>query len=255
MLPSLRLLRFTSTLRLPWVFDVPLVPTHTPPHPGLCKEMDFAINTGFPIAYIELLRAISESNHEVLKSCLENNLFQGITAGLEDVKQSGHRLTLINPSAPVYVSLHNSALHIGPFIDRAQTKDLLTIKKLTARGEMSRVKDVWLHKRDGQVSLPLSFVLKVDCLIKSKAKLVMEDGDGKAVKGKKDESEEEHILRFEVARLKEGGFFNLYDNFLRYFKYAVDEETESPFKDQEWVVTDIDKHLRGNPLVEDFPKE
>jgi len=247
-----RLVRKTATFRLPWGFDSLLSPTLTPILPGLLKDLQFEASEGFGLAYIQLLKAISERNTEVLQACLEGSLYKAIGRSLAEFDLSKQTLRLVNETAPVTVALHNSSIHIGPFIDRAKNATMTRAKDIRHSEQFTRVKNVVIYKDPSALfALPGSFLLQLDCLIKSKAKLVLEDELGNVVKGRKDESEEEHLLRFEVACPKTKGILRIYANFIRFILYAAgDEKEDYPFHDGQWVIADLDTELKGNPLLD-----
>lgn len=223
--------------------------------PSLQKDLQFETSEGFGLAYIQLLKAISERNTEVLQSCLEGNLYKAIARSLAEFDLSKQTLRLVNGDAPVTVTLHNSSIHIGPFIEREKNETLLRAKDMRHREQYTRIKDVVIYKDPtSPFTLPLSFLLQLDCLIRSKAKLVLEDELGNVVKGRKDESEEEHVIRFEVACPKTKGLLRIYANFIRFILYAAGDDKENyPFSDGQWVISDLDGELKGNPLVNPLP--
>lgn len=247
-----RLVRRTATFRLPWGFDGLLSPSLEPILPGLLKDLQFEASEGFGLAYLQLLKAISERNTEVLQACLEGSLYKAIARSLVEFDLSKQTLRLVNETAPVTVALHNSSIHIGPFIDRAKNATLTRTKSMRQNEQFTRVKNVMIYKDPAALfTMPSSFLLQLDCLIKSKAKLVLEDELGNVVKGRKDESEEEHLLRFEVACPKTQGFFRIYANFIRFVLYAAGDEREDyPFRDGQWVISDLDAELKGNSLLD-----
>lgn len=222
--------------------------------PGLQKDLQFETSEGFSLAYIQLLKAISERNTEVLQTCLEGNLYKAIARSLAEFDLSKQTLRLVNEDAPVTVALHNSSIHIGPFINREKNVILTRAKDMRSE-QYTRIKDVIIYKDPKSLfSLPLSFLLQLDCLIRSKAKLVLEDELGNVVKGRKDESEEEHVIRFEVACPKTKGLMRMYANFLRFILYAAgDEKVKYPFREGQWVISDLDGELKGNPLLNPLP--
>lgn len=206
---------------------------------------------GFGSAYIQLLKAMCERNTEILQACLEGNLYKAIARSLAECDLSKKTLRIVNETAPVAVSLHNSSLFIGPYIDRSRNTSFSSAKDIRSSQQFQRITNLSVYKDLSMpFRLPGSFILQVDCLVKSQAKLVLEDELGNVVQGKKDESEEEHVLRFEVACAKKSGLLRIYDNFIRFIIYAAgDDRVEFPFKDGEWIISDLDGELQGNPLV------
>lgn len=242
--------RALASLTFPW-FSGPCPQVEKSPlKPFLEKQLQSYFSSGFSQVYGHLLRTITTGEVDELSESVESTLFSRLKSDLSALQHEELKLELINDGADVSVQFYNAKHCYGVPISRAETRRFKYSMKQGPRSDYVDTKDCVLFILDffnfigaSKDAKFLSSAIKyetlwVDCIMRSKMKLLVVNKQGEVLQGQRDEQEEAHLLQFEATIGKppeKGGLF------------ALPETINLP--DVDWVLTDVDRRLDGNPYI------
>ncbi|CAG9327616.1 unnamed protein product [Blepharisma stoltei] len=251
-------IRSFQSLHFPWRFNDRSPFTLLPLTDVLTNELQ-VYKQGFITAFRETLCALEENDTDFLKSVMEPRLYPEVHAGLDTLKRRGHSIKRTNTDQFIYAYYYNDRIYQGVNIDRSLNKgkemekaqmmnvDLRIGKSKEPRMYMENMK-IFTGK-DGLLTNNLIF--KVDVVYNTAVKLIVLDENGEKLIGDQNKSPETHKFRFEtMTEMPSGVMTQALTNF-QIMLYYLNCMGTNPIKVNEWIITDIDDHLKGNPFIED----
>lgn len=239
------------SIRFPWRFNdrspFRLYPVPKSYYPNLQRK-----EKGFIDAYNEILLSIKDNDLSYLKQIMEENIYAEMKEGLDVLKRRGQRIRIVNNNSPVILHFYNQNLYLGAHLERSKNTNIeeepwaFKEKPINVSNEKgSKIPlDKWLlYSRDLN-----SCVLKIDVIFNTSKKLIIVNEQDDILKGESSKAIETHKFRFEKV-IKSKSFWNLLNFYFNLFNYYVGYGSIDPFEDAEWVLTDIDDFLNGNPYT------
>ncbi|CAG9332744.1 unnamed protein product [Blepharisma stoltei] len=227
--------RLFSSAVLPWKFsnskayELPLANGEL--NVELLKEKD-----SFLYVYDEILKSYENQDIGWLEDVMEPNLFKKLQSGMQEIKANEKKIQIINEKESTDVTYHNAVCLVGVNIDRSKNK--IETNPVENTFNYGRVPNLLLYGPDG------SIILRVSALYASKKKLALFDKSNNLIEGDNNDDIEYHKFQFEkMVQYK----FMIRD-FLKFINWNI-LEGKDPFEDSEWIITDIDDSLDGNPIL------
>ena len=225
---------------------------------------------GYIYAFNSICEAYQNEDTELLSTCLEPRLFDLVTKNFEDLSSNGYRFRKVNESDPE-ISIHNLKLSMGVNINRSENfsrneyRVIAPIKNFSSQIPFnflgSKFKSDKLNNFLGYQVLtyflengwiyifpeaPLSLIMSVDVMFKANNPLTLIKDDKDEIYDKS--MTEVHILKFECeifrhSTQKELVSLSALDKLRKVFESSLANH------DFNWVISDIDNALMGNPYV------
>jgi hypothetical protein len=237
-----------KTLRF-WRFEA-FNPTATEPLLSKLEAELAGQSPGFVHAYSSIVKAVAESDLKYLERVTEPRLYAEVKRGLESVTTNKGQLVLRNPEATVTSALCNSRLYFNVGITRKDSTPDCSVEETKYLQDFSDGMYARLNKKD-IISYPFNkdcqIVLKVDVVFSSSLKLVLQDESGEEVRGKSGNSVERHMMRFETETKVLGSYFKASSRIFNGVLFPLGLN-QGWIDDYDWLVTDIDECLEGNPF-------
>mmetsp|Transcript_14626 Transcript_14626/g.14712 ORF Transcript_14626/g.14712 Transcript_14626/m.14712 type:complete len:172 (-) Transcript_14626:39-554(-) len=167
---------------------------------------------------------------------MESNLYRKLQSGIQEIKVNEQKIKIINEKESADVTYHNAVCLIGVNIDRS-TND---IEYKPAEGRLdkrAKVPNIILYGPNN------SIILKVSVLYASRKKLALLDKSDILIEGDNNDDIEYHKFQFE----KMVAYKRIVHDALKFANWNI-FEGKDPFEDSQWVITDIDDSLNGNPI-------
>lgn len=252
-------IRSFQSLHFPWRFNDRTPFMLLPLSDTLNNDLQ-AFKQGFITAFKETLIALEENDSDFLKEIMEPKLFSEVISGLDTLKRREHNLKRTNPDQFVYAYFYNDRIYRGVNLDRSLNNDKeLTERQMydidikIRRNKEPRMNVQNLLKFEGKDGhLTNNLIFKIDVVYNTATKLIVLDENGERIIGEQNKSPETHKFRFETMTTIPDGYLN--DMMIKvqlpmYYLYGYGV---NPFKDSDWIITDIDDHLKGNPFSEEI---
>lgn len=240
--------RAASSLPFPWFSRaVPTFQRQALPE-TLEKAISSTFQAGFEEVYSHILRSLVAGQFHTLEESFEPTLHAKIASDLSYLDRQGLVLALRDQNARVEVTFCNAEHHFGVPINRSEVRDLKFFVVHAALSNYVRKSDVKMHLLDllatstlpnltSAADLMKQEVLKLDCVFRSTMKIAVLNLAGEILQGE-GEGAEEHILQFEAAITAKQSQLRL---------LSMPDPVE--MQDWQWVLTDIDQALAGNPYT------
>lgn len=248
------MIKLPYALSFPWRFDTRSAFKLVPCSPSLSKTLSLH-NAGFLSAFKSVPKAIAEGDCSFFHNVMEPRLAKAMDEGLGVIKRRNNELRLINEGEYVASYFYNEKLYVGVDIVRDNNSKKLECFGLTDLFGFIR----WSN--DGRVPvvnvklfyetlslLKPKVILKVDVLYSSPMKLVLFDETGECLKGQKNYMPETHKLRFESMLSFPDTTMGKVHAIRELVKFARAGDS-SLLKEADWLITDVDDYLKGNPFV------
>lgn len=202
----------------------------------------FQLKDGFYFAYQSLLKSISQEDNEMIDAFCESNLANEFNDSLADLRSDGLSLDLINEKNHSFeLDLVGIQQLVGPKLDRKLNKGFkpMDLSRFMGAGTKDVIKVLAPTSNIDTIPLSLAMILKV----KTNLKLNVVDKDRKGMIDYDDYGDEEvHFIRFE-STFKEIEFsFQGFKETMRILK-------EGDFEFEDWIISDFDHRLSGNPFI------
>ncbi|CAG9335413.1 unnamed protein product [Blepharisma stoltei] len=246
----MKAIRRSYSLLFPWRFNDKSPFRLFPVSKLLFTELDEA-REGFLQAYDEVLKSLEDYDFEHLNSIMEPRLFSEIKIGLNSIKGREQCVKRINTDDHVDVYFYNQNLYIGAEIDRSKNENLypepITVMRYNPRN-LNDMRRISIDKWHIYGISSNSFILKIDVVFNTSKKLVIVNEKDEKIVGDISDSRETHKFRFEKMIKGEVGSFKKIELGIKALSYSLFPRFGvNPFEESEWIITDIDDFLNGNP--------
>jgi hypothetical protein len=265
------LVRHFAAFKAPWLFNQqsPVVPLRSLSSSNLESQILFSLSEGFLYAFDSLCDSFSTLDTSSLEQCLEPSLFSTVSSLLASLSSSDYSFSRL-PSSTPSLSLSNLQISTGVHLDRSLNPSKSSYMMIKSIEEMkkhvpmdmirSQVKKEGLSVNENILNscmdyawlyispaAPANLVLAVDVVYRGLAPLtLLRNGEDVVYKEK---TEEVHVLRFESEAVQLG----LQKDVMSLGKFGTIfqqlKEQKSNLLTQQWIITDIDHILAGNPYV------
>lgn len=241
--------RSFQALSFPWRFNES-TPFLLAPLSKSVDELLKSSQEGFVGAYKSILEAFVNSDTEFLESVMEPNLFSETKISLDTIKRRRHCLELVNPDSKVNTFMYNDFITAGVHVDRSKNKEkgfeVGSFDELTNKLKRDALGFTYNYLNGIVPTEQSHILLSVDLLFNSPSKLVLRDEEGNVLRGNESRSSEIHKLKFETMMEFKKGAFGSVGSLVSLLKCAYFNKN-SLLEGPQWLVTDIDDFLQGNP--------
>ena len=239
-------------LRFPWKFNGHGFYNLLPLRPKLDEELQ-EIKPGFELAFKSLLKGIVNQEDYLLKSVLEPRMLSEVHNCLSTVSRRNHSLQIVNTDSPVFVFFYNAQVTKGVDLVRNQNvnnsyevESLADYREKLVEAPRLDAQDIFFYTKLGKPQ-DNHLVFKVDVVVYSSVKLIVKNENSEVIFGNESTNPERHKFRFEIMKKMQPGLLQNVVSTGWAISYFACNKGSWPFCSSEWMVTDIDDHLQGNP--------
>mmetsp|Transcript_28153 Transcript_28153/g.50370 ORF Transcript_28153/g.50370 Transcript_28153/m.50370 type:complete len:264 (+) Transcript_28153:2260-3051(+) len=255
---------FSTPLTFPWKFKQTSPPFDLKEVPVPLVHRLSQFHDGFSFAYSVLVESLSKKDYKHLEKILEPKLYDRVKLSLAELDKSSMQLRLLN-SEPAKLRMHNFKASMGVYLNRKNNMPrdrymlISTYENLKALLKSSPMLASRIPADDSLLDemmfymspdAPANMCYSVDAVFRGPAPL---SAASHGVDMIYTESQEElHVVKFEIEKIfgktqselakkqADGGMDSIMN--------LASQNSESMFAGN-WVITDIDNTLGGNPYL------
>jgi hypothetical protein len=227
-----------------------------------CSNIIKSLDPGFLYAFNSILDSYETRDTESLKQCLEGNLFSYVEEGFSKLSKENIEFKRLHRDTPIIIPLTFS-FNIGPSINRSENSrfrplEVITIGQKGSGGILqsvvgnigriiipSRLKELTKNSKYfiyREMLWNVIFVIEVAFVGKKFLSLMRKEED----LSKNYSGNYFHIFKFE-ANMKRASISSHFDEILSLSMETLSQPSVKWFGNEEWIITDIDNQLGGNP--------